>query len=149
MLQEVHLEFIDETIRNDREISAREVAKLLTERFHIPVSETTIKRARQRLGWKHSPTQYCQMVREANKPKRVNYALECIINRETFDNVIFTDETTVKIQSSTRYSFRKEGEETQAKGKPKHPYQVRKNIFILTVYRCSIYISLCHNFMNR
>ncbi|CAG2213127.1 unnamed protein product [Mytilus edulis] len=124
MLQEVHLEFIDETIRNDREISAREVAKLLTERFHIPVSETTIKRARQRLGWKHSPTQYCQMVREVNKPKRVNYALECIINRETFDNVIFTDETTVKIQSSTRYSFRKEGEETQAKGKPKHPYQV-------------------------
>ncbi|CAG2217161.1 unnamed protein product [Mytilus edulis] len=31
MLQEVHLEFIDETIRNDLEISAREVAKLLTE----------------------------------------------------------------------------------------------------------------------
>ncbi|CAC5421329.1 unnamed protein product [Mytilus coruscus] len=63
------------------------------------------------------------MVCEVNKPKRVNYALEYIINRETFDNEIFTDKTTVKIQSSTCYSFRKEGEETKAKGKPKHPYQ--------------------------
>ncbi|CAC5402574.1 unnamed protein product [Mytilus coruscus] len=64
------------------------------------------------------------MIRDDNKPKRLNFALRCIATNENFDNAIFTDETTVKIQTSTKYSFRKDDERVPAKGKPKHPYQV-------------------------
>ncbi|CAC5387515.1 unnamed protein product [Mytilus coruscus] len=124
ILKRNHLIFIDQTIRQDREISAQEVAVSLRRRFQPGVSSTTVKRARRRLGWKHSPTQYCQMIRDDNKPKRLTFALRCIATNENFDNAIFTDETTVKIQTSTKYSFRKDDERVPAKGKPKHPYQV-------------------------
>lgn len=128
VLQERHLAFIDERIYEDRELSAEELAREINRRFNLNVSVSTVKRARRSLGWKHTGTQYCQMVREQNKPKRLDFALRCLAENEQFDDVIFTDETTVKIQTSTSKSFRKEGEPTPKKGKPKHPYQVRISV---------------------
>ncbi|CAC5371052.1 unnamed protein product [Mytilus coruscus] len=123
-LQDRHLVFIDEKIHADREISAQELTRELNARFHINISVATIKRARKSLGWTRSATQYCQMVRHQNKPKRLDYALRCLADNEQFDDVIFTDETTVKIQTTTGRSFRKEGEPVIKTAKPKHPYQV-------------------------
>ncbi|XP_071176442.1 uncharacterized protein [Mytilus edulis] len=109
-LQDRHLVFIDEKIHADREISAQELTREINARFHINISVATIKRARKSLGWTRSATQYCQMVRHQNKPKRLDHALKCLADNEQFDDVIFTDETTVKIQTTTGRSFRKEGE---------------------------------------
>lgn len=109
---------------DDRERSASEVSRLVRGRFGITVSECTIKRARQKMGWKRRTMKYCQQVRVANRPKRLDFALQCITNREQFQDVIFTDETTVKIQNSTGFSFWKDGEEIVERPKPKHPYQV-------------------------
>ena len=50
-----------------------------------------------------------------NKPKRLEYALKCIRNRENFHDVIFTDESTIKIQTYAKRSMYKEGERRQLK----------------------------------
>ena len=44
--------------------------------------------------------------------------------KETFDNVIFTDECTVAMESNLKLSFRRWWEPPKLKGKPKHPYKV-------------------------
>lgn len=124
LLTAEHLQFIDRKIEEDPEISGRELAHFVNEQFRLNVSPSTVKRARLQLGWKRTQTQYCQLVRVVNKPKRLNFAIECVQNREAFDDVIFTDETTVKIQTSTRQRYRKEGEKVQKIAKPKHPYSV-------------------------
>lgn len=122
-LRDEHLRFIDNVMIDDRERSASEVSRLVRGRFGITVSECTIKRARQKMGWKRRTVKYCQQDRVANRPKRLDSALQCITNREQFQDVIFTDETTVKIQNSTGFSFWKDGEEIVERPKPKHPYQ--------------------------
>ncbi|CAC5378033.1 unnamed protein product [Mytilus coruscus] len=113
-LQDRHLVFIDEKIHADREISAQELTRELNARFHINISVATIKRARKSLGWTRSATQYCQMVRHQNKPKRLDYmyALRCLADNEQFDDVIFTDETTVKIQTTTGRSLGRKGSQS-------------------------------------
>ena len=80
--------------------------------------------ARQKLGWVSTTQAYCQTVREANRPKRLEYALRSVRTQEKFLDVIFTDESTVKIQTSTGKCFVQKGEEKQMKPKPKHPFQV-------------------------
>jgi AraC-like DNA-binding protein len=123
-LRDEHLRFIDDTMSDDREKSASEVSRVVRQRFGITVSDSTIKRARQKLGWKRRAVKYCQQVRIANKPKRLEFAVRCVTTNEQFQDVVFTDETTVKIQNSINYSFWKDGEEIRQRPKPKHPYQV-------------------------
>jgi len=60
--------------------------------------------------------------------------MRCIQTKEQFDDVIFTDETTTKIQTTTRQLLRKEGEHISATGRPKHPYQVDISMFVQ--FRC-------------
>ncbi|CAG2217725.1 unnamed protein product [Mytilus edulis] len=140
-LQDRHLVFIDEKIHADREISAQELTREINARFHINISVATIKRARKSLGWTRSATQYCQMVRHQNKPKRLDHALKCLADNEQFDDVIFTDETTVKIQTTTGRSFRKEGEPVIKTAKPKHPYQVSINVHFPYSFKKTVQIN--------
>lgn len=123
-LSEEHLQFIDRSMTDDRERSAAEVSRLVQERFAVNVSESTIKRARQKMGWKRRAVKYCQQVRVVNRPKRLDFAIQCVQTNEQFHDVVFTDETTVKIQNSTNFSFWKDGEQISERPKPKHPYQV-------------------------
>jgi hypothetical protein len=123
-LTDEHLRFIDNMMSDDRERSASEVSRSVRQRFGVTVSDSAIKRAQQKLGWKRRAVIYCQQVLIANKPKRLELALRCMIMNEQFQDVVFTDETTVKIQNSLNYSFRKDGGEIRQRPKPKHPYQV-------------------------
>ena len=73
------------------------------------------------LGWVCSRPKYCQLVRELNKQKRVEWCTERIATQDDFDNVIFTDECSVKLG---RLCFRKRGGIRKFKPKPKHPIKV-------------------------
>ena len=84
--------------------------------------------SRYKLGWRHGSTKYCQMIREANKPKRLKFSIGLLLSGDSFDDIIFTDESTVKMQTSLGFSFRKIGQPKKMKAAPKHPYQVIKCI---------------------
>ena len=47
-----------------------------------------------------------------------------IANNETFDNVIWTDETTIYLENYGSYQYRKVGEPNPRKPKPKHPQKL-------------------------
>ena len=62
------------------------------------------------------------MIREVNKEKRLKWATE---NEDTtFENVIFTDETTVQMKTHRRTCCYKRGCKPHYKPKPKHPVKV-------------------------
>ena len=109
--------------RENSELSASELSVKLKCVFGISVSASTVKDARRKLGWV-STTSYCQTVGHVNRPKQLDYALRCIQTNELFENVIFTDESTIKIQNTANKCFHKLGEEKPLKGQPKHPFQV-------------------------
>ena len=118
------LAFIDKQVNLDREISAAQLQRMLKKEFNICPSVSTISRARRQLGWVWTATQYCQLVRVENRRKRVRFCLNVCKQRDTFDDVIFTDESTIKCEKTTSRCFRKKNERPQLKPKPKHPFQV-------------------------
>ena len=60
-----------------------------------------IKRARSRIGWTFRGSAYCQLIRDANKEKKLIWAWENLTAAVTdgFKNVIWTDETSIQLES--------------------------------------------------
>ena len=116
---------IDEVYRNDPEVTASELRNVLENELpDLRIGVSTIKRARKAAGWVCTKTRYCQMVREVNKMKRLEFCLKVIEGNDDFGNVIFTDESSVEIERSTTTRFRKVGEVYKPAPKPKHPLKV-------------------------
>ena len=118
-----HFNAIDETMEANDELSALELSWIIQERFHIAVSAQTVQRVRRKLGWRWSGTKYslCQLVKDVNKPKRVHHCLNILYNGDTFNDVIFTDECSVKIERYTHRSFHKVGQQRQVKANQNTP----------------------------
>ena len=123
-LNKNHLDYISVCLEENSELTSSEVCQKLKTVFDITVSTTTVKVARQRRCSVSSTQAYCQTVRAANRPMRLEYAIKCAATREKFYDVIFTDENTIKIQTATGKCFHVKGQENRLKGKPKHPFQV-------------------------
>lgn len=47
------------------------------------------------------------MVHERNKPHRLSFAKQCVRSRDTFDNVIYTDESSIQLESTPAMAFEK------------------------------------------
>ena len=62
------------------------------------------------------------MIREVNKSKRLEWAREYL--HDDFSDVVWTDETTVQLESYKRYCCRKQGAAPKSKPRPKHPLKV-------------------------
>ena len=75
-----------------------DVQRLIFDRFQLNVSVTTVKRARKRLGWAKSGVTYCQLVKEKNRIERLAFVTKCQTNNDKFDNVIFTDESSIWLE---------------------------------------------------
>jgi len=71
--------------------------------FDIPIS--TVKRAKKDLGWVSSTPHYFQLIREANKPKRVEWCCKCFDESEHLTNVIWTDECSVQLDPHKKTSI--------------------------------------------
>ena len=125
-LDEEKLRFLDESLAANDELTARWLLVKLREKWpDVSVSLSTIKRARKyELGWIKSRPKYCQLVRVANKQKRLEWCQQMLSNKETFENVIFSDESSVQLDHHGRLCFRKVGEQRKFKPKPKHPPKV-------------------------
>ena len=126
LLSDEQYRFIDDALAENDELTARRLRGMLQMKWPVlkPVSLTTIKRARKYLGWIKSKPKYCQMIRETNKQLRKAWCEVQIANKEQFEDVIFSDECTVQLESHSKLCFRKIGEPRKLKHKPKHPYKV-------------------------
>ena len=114
-------QIIEDAMRDDDETTATQLQAILSSRC-IYVSLATIVRNRLELGWTYRGSAYCQLIRHANKQKRLDWAH--LYLHDDFANVIWTDETTVQLETHRRHCYRKEGEKPQPKPRAKHPIKV-------------------------
>ena len=67
ILSDAMRDFIDEQLKENDELTSRNLKELLQERWpEVKVSLTTIKRERRQLGWVCTKPHYCQLLREAS-----------------------------------------------------------------------------------
>ena len=90
----------------------------LCQQNRIEISLATILRARTVLGWTFRGLAYCQLIRDANKVKRVDWATANL--QDNFEDVVWTDECSVQLESHRRTCCRKIGE--APKPKPRYNY---------------------------
>ena len=112
--------FTDQQMCNlDDEMTSPTIQKKLPKRG-ISMSSSTVGRSRKQQGWTMQRTAYCQLIHDANKVKRLEFA-QCILESgDTFHNVIFSDECSISLQSYRCTCFRMADEPTKRKPKPKH-----------------------------
>ena len=124
MLTIEHFNFIDAAMERDDELTSAGLQRQMLERFKIRFSLSTLKTIRRKLGWIRSGPKYCQLIREANQVQRLEFVQRCLANREEFDDVIFTDESSIWMERHGKICFRRKNELPKLKPKPKHPYKV-------------------------
>ena len=108
-----------ELLKEDDEITLTELKATIGKN----ISNSTISRIINRHNYKSKFTRYCQFVSEKNQHKRFAYSLLSCYFGDNFNNMIFTDETTVKIEV---FATRKWASKYDKKkwGKFKHPISV-------------------------
>ena len=125
LLNREHYEFIDNALASNDELTSQNLRDLLVADFpELRISLNTVKRARHQLGWVVSNPKYCQLIRDINKEKRMKWCNEMIKNEEQFDDVIFTDESSVMLERHRRRCYRKKGSPRKLKPHPKHPVKL-------------------------
>ena len=90
---------VEAQMRTDDETTAEELRKILHEKGHA-LSLSTILRCRPSLGWYFRSSSYCQMIREPNKAKHLEWALQYQAEAEAgFLDVVYSDETSIQLET--------------------------------------------------
>ena len=114
-------DLIDHAMREDDETTATQLQSMLAS-YGVYISLSTILRSRLQLGWTYRGSAYCQLIRQQNKQKRMEWAQKYL--HDNFEDVIWSDETTVQLDTHRRHCYHKEGEKPRLKPRPKHPVKV-------------------------
>ena len=117
------LRIVEEQMEKDDETTATQLQKILLD-HQLYLSLTTILRSRSQLGWTFRGSSYCQLIKTVNKVKRLDWAkkYEHLTSIEdSFGDVVWTDESTIQMESHRRYCCRKRGR--QPKPKPRYGVQ--------------------------
>ena len=103
----------------DDETTAKQLHEILTHQ-EISLSLHTVLRWCEQLGWTFRGSAYCQLIRDVNKQKRLEWAIanlaDCFI--------IHSDEACIQIETHRLCCYRKKGERPKPKRRPKHPVKV-------------------------
>ena len=112
-------------MREDDETTATQLHVLLTS-CEVSISLSTILRSRALLGWTFRGSKYCQLIRHENKLKRFLWACDNYLEvlEGGFEDVVWSDETTVQLETHRRYAHRKKGEQAKLKPRAKHPIKL-------------------------
>jgi hypothetical protein len=122
-VKECDLEMIKCMFAADPTQSCTDVQRALAAR-DVHVSKTTALKAIDMAGYTHSSPRYCGMVRGPNLVKRTEFCMELIRSNEKFDDVIFTDESTIQLNDNKSVCYRQKGRLAPRFPKPKHPLKV-------------------------
>jgi len=110
-------EIVEQQMQLDDETTACQLHKLLLDKG-FRMSRSTILRCRTELGWTFRGSAYCQLIRPRNKVKRLEWARHYQHEAASgFEDVIWTDESTIQIETHKRFCYRKIGH--AAKSKPR------------------------------
>ena len=115
------LDFTDGCMENNDEMTAPKLKDAVNNTFGVEFSTAKIKQLRKGLGWLCSKSKYCQLVKEVNRQKRLQYATRCLELADNFDDVLWSDECTVQLEWNGKISFHRWWEPAKLKSKPKHP----------------------------
>ena len=116
------LKLVDSHMERDDDLSLEDL-KTALQKEGISVSVSSLHRWRQELGWTTKGTKYCQMVKEANVEKRLDWA-RANVEEINLEKLVFTDETTVQLENHLRVTCYKKGRKPHYKPKPKHPIKL-------------------------
>jgi transposase len=95
--------FIESKLEEDDEITAVELQRLVGRFFSTEISAPTIRRyIRMTLEWEVVRTRFGPMISDRNKVKRHEFARMCIETKDTFDDVIWTDESSIQLTNHSR-----------------------------------------------
>ena len=105
-LSPVNQRIIEQAMREDDETTATQLQAKLAD-YGMYVSLAIILQNRRLLGWVYRGSAYCQLIHSVTKEKRLEWA--CSHLDDTFDDVIWTDETSVQLEAHRCFCYRKEG----------------------------------------
>ena len=104
------MNFLDAEMERNDEMTAPELMRRINDRLQTLLTQVKIKHLRQKLGWVCTKTKYCQLIREPNPVKRLEFSQKCLQENEQFDDVTFTDECSVMLENHSKISFHREWE---------------------------------------
>jgi len=104
-------EFVEQQIRLVDKTTAHQLHQLLCDRGYS--SLRTVLRCQTSLGWKFRGSSYCQLIRESNKLKRLEWVQKHI--NDEFDDVIWSDECSVQLETHRCFCCCKKGEAPKSK----------------------------------
>ena len=112
------LSIVERQMTIDDETTAVQLQQILADSGH-PLSLNTILRSRTKLGWTFRGSAYCQLIRDSNKAKRLEWAGQHLESALTngFTDVVWTDECSIQMEAHRRFCCRKQGQ--QARPKPR------------------------------
>ena len=116
------LQAIEDIMQADDETTTVQIRSYLLQRGQRLLSLSTILRARRELGLTYLGSVYCQLIRQANKEKRLEWTRAHF--HDNFEDVLWTDESSVQLQCHKRFCCRKKGEQPRPKPSAKHPVKV-------------------------
>ena len=82
--------------------TADDIKTEVKQRFNVSLHSSTIRRHRQALGYEASKPQLIPHIREGNKIKRKEFCIQLRATNDSFDDVIFTDESSVQLGQNRR-----------------------------------------------
>ncbi|KAM7449022.1 hypothetical protein ABFA07_003022 [Porites harrisoni] len=102
------------------EPTAPALQKSLYDKFKVQLSLRTIKRTRFKLGWRRSGSWYCQIVKEEDRVKRLEFP------REYAETMNCSKTSSLLMRAAfgltdSKLCFRKIGQPKKMKLTPKHP----------------------------
>ena len=119
------LRIVENQMQADDETTAVLRQKILVNEEY-PLSMKTILALCEKLGWTFRGSACCQIIHQQNKHKRLQWArahLEMALSNQ-FEDVLWTDESSITLKCHWRFSCRKMGTPAEPKPRAKHPCKV-------------------------
>ena len=106
---------VNQQMIKDDETTAYQFHQLLLRNQHY-ILFSTILQCRTELGWIFQDSAYCQIIQGVNKEKRLKWDHKYLVKANSgFDNVVWTDKSSVQLETHRRHSYRKLGDATKCK----------------------------------
>lgn len=117
--------FMEMKMEEDDEITSAELHRLISRNFATDITPPTIRRyIRKKLEWVAVRTRFGPMISDQNKVKRCAFAKMCLDNKDTFENIIWSDESSIQLTRHSQTMRVKSGKERVLKPQAKHALKV-------------------------
>ena len=118
-------DYMEQQLEDDDETTSVELQRLIARKFGVDIRSASIQRhLRESLQWAVVGTRCGPMISDTNKQKRVEFARMCLENKDNFDNMIWTDESSVQLKRHCQNMRVKMGKEVPFKPVAKHALKV-------------------------